>query len=173
MPRETIRLWFLASWNAVADKVLGPNTYPLAWFYMCLWGNHTLVGESSAALKLALKLYYQIHPAQDAPVIDASVHQDNLYHLINALKDKSAISGAPQVNMPSIYRHLRKQHVKNASIIYGSDSKIAKYESESFDTWKRNNPETEASSEDLVSDINLLLKWAGVPEVSEKLIIGD
>jgi len=38
----------------------GPGVYPSRWFYRCLWASHTMQGQWEEALKIGLKIYYEV-----------------------------------------------------------------------------------------------------------------
>ena len=161
----------------------GYGVYPMAQLHHHALKAYVGNGNTTEALRTALKLYYLIEPSQ-TPVPFGWEIINTMYSLINIINLSYEVDCPLKGAMPIIYFHLRFKLVADCEKWFGKDSTIAIHEKK---VWEDQVEEmklasggpgwvpsalsfgkTKAQRQMFTTNMNKLLEWAGVPALKEK-----
>jgi hypothetical protein len=157
------------------------GTWPIRSLYRQLFRSHLKRGNNLEALKVWLKLYYEVDPVSvPRPIPDDRVNSlKKLVSLIRTLQleESTLVPVEVRTVLPLIHRNLSAKVWRDTEACFGPDSRIAVFEKMQHQK-QFGNPNSGISGNTvtgngldkvtLVEGMNRLLAWAGLPVASEQ-----
>jgi hypothetical protein len=148
------------------------GTWPIRQLYRQVFRKVNKSGNNIDAVKIWLKLYYEIEPVSIPRVFpdDRVLALKKLVSLIRTLQsiESPVIPEDVKDVLQYVRGYLSQRLCRDTEKCFGSDTEIAKFEKEQFQKVFDHCEESFDDRGRYVQDVKVLLGWAGVFEVSDE-----